>query len=90
MKSFAPTGIAMLITVAAAAAGSWQSPTAKNFPSVGGNLANHRHSSLTGINKNNIARLGAAWTVHLEDGKVQHYQVVLKIGFTIDDTNIGV
>jgi hypothetical protein len=27
---------------------------------------------------------------HLEDGKVQHYQVVLKIGFTIDDTNIGV
>ena len=26
---------------------------------------------------------------HLEAGKVQHYQVVLKIGFTIDDTNIG-
>jgi flavin-binding protein dodecin len=26
---------------------------------------------------------------HLEGGKVEHYQVVLKIGFTIDDTNIG-
>ena len=26
---------------------------------------------------------------HLENGKVEHYQVVLKIGFTIDDTNIG-
>lgn len=26
---------------------------------------------------------------HLEDGKIQHYQVTLKIGFTIDDSNIG-
>ena len=26
---------------------------------------------------------------HIEDGKVQHYQVTLKIGFTIDDSNIG-
>jgi dodecin len=26
---------------------------------------------------------------HLEDGKIQHYQVTLKIGFTIDDTNAG-
>ena len=26
---------------------------------------------------------------HLEGGKIQHYQVTLKIGFTIDDTNIG-
>ena len=26
---------------------------------------------------------------HLEGDKVQHYQVVLKIGFTIDDANIG-
>src|SRR2546423_14111668 len=25
---------------------------------------------------------------HLADGKVQHYQVALKIGFTIDDTHI--
>ena len=27
---------------------------------------------------------------HLEAGKIQHYQVTLKIGFTIDDSNTGV
>lgn len=26
---------------------------------------------------------------HLEGGKIQHYQVTLKIGFTIDDSNAG-
>jgi dodecin len=26
---------------------------------------------------------------HIEGGKIQHYQVTLKVGFTIDDTNIG-
>ena len=26
---------------------------------------------------------------HLENGKISHYQVTLKIGFTIDDSNIG-
>jgi hypothetical protein len=26
---------------------------------------------------------------HIEDGKVHHYQVVLKIGFTIDDATIA-
>ena len=26
---------------------------------------------------------------HLDGGKIQHYQVTLKIGFTIDDSNIG-
>ena len=26
---------------------------------------------------------------HIENGKVQHYQVVLKIGFTLDDANAG-
>jgi flavin-binding protein dodecin len=26
---------------------------------------------------------------HLEGGKIQHYQVTLKIGFTIDDSTIG-
>ena len=23
---------------------------------------------------------------HIEDGRIQHYQVMLKIGFTLDDT----
>ena len=26
---------------------------------------------------------------HLEGGKIQHYQVTLKIGFTIDESNAG-
>ena len=26
---------------------------------------------------------------HIENGKVQHYQVVLKIGFTLDENNAG-
>ena len=26
---------------------------------------------------------------HIENGKVHHYQVVLKIGFTIDDASAG-
>jgi len=27
---------------------------------------------------------------HLDGGKIQHYQVTLKIGFTIDDSNAGI
>ena len=57
-------------TLLAAADGSWQAPSARNFPTVGGNLANQRYSSLTGINKQNISKLGGAWMAHLEDGKV--------------------
>ncbi len=26
---------------------------------------------------------------HLEGGKIQHYQVTLKVGFTVDDATIG-
>jgi len=26
---------------------------------------------------------------HLENGKISHYQVTLKVGFTIDDSTIG-
>jgi flavin-binding protein dodecin len=26
---------------------------------------------------------------HIENGKVKHYQVVLKVGFTLDDENAG-
>ena len=66
MKTPISIGVALLI---AAADGTWQTPSGRNFPVVGGNLANHRYSSLTGINKKNIAKLGGAWMVHLEDGK---------------------
>ena len=27
---------------------------------------------------------------HIDGGKIQHYQVTLKIGFTIDDSNAGI
>ena len=47
----------------------WQSPSGRDFPTVGGNLANQRYSSLKRITRNNIAKLGGAWSVHLEDGK---------------------
>lgn len=26
---------------------------------------------------------------HVEAGKIQHYQVTLKVGFTLDDSNLG-
>jgi hypothetical protein len=26
---------------------------------------------------------------HIDNGKIQHFQVVLKIGFTLDDATIG-
>jgi glucose dehydrogenase len=48
---------------------AWQSPSRKDFPTVGGNLANQRYSALKRITKANIGRLGGAWSVHLEDGK---------------------
>ena len=46
-----------------------QSPSGRDFATVGGNLANHRYSSLTRINKSNLSKLGGAWSMHLEDGK---------------------
>ena len=48
---------------------TWQSPSGKDFPTVGANLANQRYSSLTRITKANVATLGGAWTLNLEDGK---------------------
>ena len=52
-----------------AAANGVQNPSGRNFETVGGNLANHRYSSLTKINKSNLSKLGGAWSIHLEDGK---------------------
>jgi PQQ-dependent dehydrogenase (methanol/ethanol family) len=67
-----PTAIGCAIALSVAltpAQTAWQSPSGKDFPTVGGNLANQRYSSLTRINKANVATLGGAWTIHLEDGK---------------------
>jgi quinohemoprotein ethanol dehydrogenase len=46
-----------------------QAPAGRDFSTVGGNLANQRHSGLTKINRSNIARLGGAWMIHLADGQ---------------------
>ena len=60
----------MLLSVVLTAAGNdAQIPSGRNFDSVGGNLANHRYSSLTKINKSTLSKLGGAWSIHLEEGK---------------------
>ena len=46
-----------------------QAPSGRDFATVGGNLANHRYSSLAKISKSNLSQLGGAWSIHLEDGK---------------------
>src|SRR5450759_378914 len=46
----------------------WRAPPGKDFPVFGGNLGNQRYSSLTSITPANIAKLGAAWMVHVADG----------------------
>jgi len=61
---------AFLVSLALTAAhNDAQVPSRRNFDSVGGNLANHRYSSLTNIHKSTLSRLGGAWSIHLEDGK---------------------
>ncbi|MEP6916038.1 MAG: PQQ-binding-like beta-propeller repeat protein [Acidobacteriota bacterium] len=47
----------------------WTRPPARDFPLVGGNWGNQRYSSLDRINTKNVASLGAAWTLHLEEGR---------------------
>ncbi len=46
---------------------SWMAPSGKDFPTVGGNLANQRYSSLTQITPANVSHLGGAWMVHVAD-----------------------
>jgi PQQ-dependent dehydrogenase (methanol/ethanol family) len=43
-------------------------PGGKDFPKVGGNLGNQNYSSLGGIHRGNIQRLGAAWVNRIEGG----------------------
>ncbi len=53
-----------------AASADWRAIPSKEFPVVGGNLGNQRHSSLTGITPANIGKLGGAWMTHIADGAV--------------------
>src|SRR5580704_37847 len=47
--------------------GVWMAPSGKDFPLVGGNLANQRYSSLSQITSSNVSKLGGAWRVHVTD-----------------------
>jgi PQQ-dependent dehydrogenase (methanol/ethanol family) len=50
-------------------AANWKLPPGKDFPLSGGNWGNQRYSTLNLIDVANIKKLGAAWSIHLEDGK---------------------
>jgi len=43
-------------------------PGDADFPKVGGNLGNQNYSALTRLDEKNIAKLGAVWLNHIEDG----------------------
>lgn len=47
----------------------WQLPAGKDFPTVNGDLANRRYSTLDKMNTSNIQKLGGAWLTHVEDGR---------------------
>lgn len=56
--------VASLSLSFAATKPAWESPSGKDFSTVGGNLANQRFSSLAQITPANISQLGGAWVVH--------------------------
>src|SRR5579862_9176379 len=64
-------GIAMGSAAVIWAAGvpAWMSPTTRDFPLAGGNLANQRYSALAQITPANIGKLGGAWMTHIADGQ---------------------
>jgi len=73
-RHISPVSIVLALGISwtvAAANGSmnWRLPAGKNFPLVGGNWGNQRHSTLDQINRSNVKKLGGAWMMHLEDGK---------------------
>jgi len=60
--------IAAVFAQAPAKDTDWRQPPTRDFPLVGGNLANQRYSALDQIDASNVKRLGGAWSIHLEDG----------------------
>ena len=56
-------------SVAVSGVTDWTPPPARNFPLVGGNLGNQRHSALRQIDRSTVSRVGGAWMIHLGDGK---------------------
>src|SRR5262245_40545279 len=64
------TLIFAVVVIAPVARGqrAWQAFPSKDFPVIGGDFANRRHSTLTQIDPSNVTKLGGAWMVHLENG----------------------
>ncbi|HTZ75858.1 MAG TPA: hypothetical protein VMB47_18220, partial [Candidatus Aquilonibacter sp.] len=54
----ASASLACFSLFAAARQESWMAPMDKDFPTVGGNLANQRYSALTQITPGNLSKLG--------------------------------
>jgi quinohemoprotein ethanol dehydrogenase len=61
--------VVILLAGLVLAQSEWSAPAGRDFPVVGGNLANQRYSSLAQITPANLNRLGGAWLVHLEGGQ---------------------
>ena len=45
----------------------------RDFPTVGGNAANQRYTTLARIDRSNVTQLGGAWLAHIEDGTSQGF-----------------
>ncbi len=71
-RSLGRSPVAASISAALAASVLFAFPCAAqssvNFPLAGGTLNNQRFSTLTQITPANVARLGAAWMMHVADG----------------------
>ncbi|WP_084718742.1 outer membrane protein assembly factor BamB family protein [Streptacidiphilus carbonis] len=46
----------------------------RDWPKVGGDLGNKNYSTLTGINRRNVTKLGGAWHTNLEGGSTKQPQ----------------
>lgn len=65
--------VSATLLVAARQQRDWTALPARDFPLVGGNYANLRHSALTQIDTSNIGRLGGAWMVRVENGRIGNW-----------------
>ena len=46
----------------------WRTAPTRDFPLAGGDYSNRRYSALDQINPSNVAKLGGAWSLRLEEG----------------------
>src|ERR1041384_6304323 len=72
LKGAAATAVGVTLApgtpAAAAPLSRCDTPAARDFPKVGGNLGNQNFSALGGIDRRNVRRLGAAWVNRIEGG----------------------